>query len=121
RDDFDEFKRSREGAGTIVSMTEYEEGLPVTVAFPTDNVHKGLSEHLSSLGKRQLKVAETEKYAHVTYFFNGGEEAPFMGEDRSLVPSPRVATYDLHPEMSARGVTRSVIAGLKDNYDFILV
>ena len=121
RDDFDEFKRPEESARTIVSMTEYEEGLPVTVAFPTDNVPSGLSEHLSSLGKRQLKVAETEKYAHVTYFFNGGEEAPFMGEDRSLVPSPRVATYDLHPEMSARGVTRSVIAGLKDNYDFILV
>ena len=121
RDDFDEFKRPEESARTIVSMTEYEEGLPVTVAFPTDNVPSGLSEHLSSLGKRQLKVAETEKYAHVTYFFNGGEEAPFMGEDRSLVPSPRVATYDLQPEMSARGVTQSVIAGLRDNYDFILV
>ena len=121
RDDFDEFKRPEERARTIVSMTEYEEGLPVTVAFPTDNVPGGLSEHLSSLGKRQLKVAETEKYAHVTYFFNGGEEAPFMGEDRSLVPSPRVATYDLQPEMSARGVTQSVIAGLRDNYDYILV
>ncbi len=121
RDDFDEFERPEERARTIVSMTEYEEGLPVTVAFPTDDVQRGLSEHLSSLGKRQLKVAETEKYAHVTYFFNGGEEAPFMGEDRSLVPSPRVATYDLQPEMSARGVTQSVIAGLKDNYDFILV
>ena len=121
RDDFDEFKRPEESARTIVSMTEYEEGLPVTVAFPTDNVPSGLSEHLSSLGKRQLKVAETEKYAHVTYFFNGGEEAPFMGEDRSLVPSPRVATYDLQPEMSASGVTQSVIAGLRDNYDFILV
>lgn len=120
-DDFDEFQRLGTRPNTIVTMTEYEEGLPVTVAFPPDNVQMGLSEHLASLGKRQLKVAETEKYAHVTYFFNGGEEDPFTGEDRSLIPSPQVATYDLQPEMNARSVSQSVLDGLEDNYDFILV
>ena len=121
RDDFDGFERVGERPGTIVTMTEYEAGLPVTVAFPPQNVRTGLSEHLALVGKRQLKVAETEKYAHVTYFFNGGEETPWEGEDRSLIPSPKVATYDLQPEMSARGVADSVIDGLKGDYDFILV
>lgn len=121
RDDFDGFERTGDRPGTIVTMTEYEEGLPVTIAFPPQNVRVGLSEYLASLGKRQLKVAETEKYAHVTYFFNGGEETPWNGEDRVLVPSPRVATYDLQPEMSAPGVAAAVIDGLKGDYDFILV
>jgi len=91
------------------------------VAFPSDNVRTGLSEYLASQGKTQLKVAETEKYAHVTYFFNGGEETPWEGEERALVPSPKVATYDLQPEMSARGVADAVIDGLNDDFDFILV
>lgn len=121
RDDFDGFPRDGDRPGTVVTMTEYEDDLPVTVAFPPENVRTGLSEYLASLGKRQLKVAETEKYAHVTYFFNGGEETPWEGEVRSLIPSPKVATYDLQPEMSARGVADAVIAGLRDDYDFILV
>ena len=120
---FDAFDRG--GAprpAEVVTMTDYDDALRhVTVAFPPQNVRTGLSELLGSLGKRQLKVAETEKYAHVTYFFNGGEETPWPGEDRELIPSPRVATYDLQPEMSARGVADAVLAGLASDYDFILV
>ena len=119
--EFDGFERSGPLPASIVSMTEYEEGLPVRVVFPAENVRTGLSEHLASQGLKQLKVAETEKYAHVTYFFNGGEETPWPGEDRSLVPSPKVATYDLQPEMSARGVADAVLAGLAGPYDFLLV
>jgi 2,3-bisphosphoglycerate-independent phosphoglycerate mutase len=88
----------------IVTMTEYESGLPVEVAFAPEEV-RSLAHAASDAGWRQLHVAETEKYAHVTYFFNGGREAPLPGEDRRLVPSPKVATYDLQPEMSAAGVT----------------
>ena len=86
----------------VVTMTEYEEGLPVEVAFPPLTV-TSLAEIFSKLGWRQFHVAETEKYAHVTYFFNGGVEEALPGEDRLLVPSPKVATYDLQPEMSAAG------------------
>ncbi len=118
---FDHFVRDGSVPHAIVSMTEYEEGLPVTVAFPPENVRTGLSEFLATRGLKQLKVAETEKYAHVTYFFNGGEETPWEGEDRSLVQSPKVATYDLQPEMSARGVADAVIEGLAGEYGFILV
>ncbi|MEM7417176.1 MAG: 2,3-bisphosphoglycerate-independent phosphoglycerate mutase [Gemmatimonadota bacterium] len=119
--DFDGFDRGGAGPGTIVTMTQYDDDLPVAVAFPPEHVRAGLSEHLAGAGRRQLKVAETEKYAHVTYFFNGGEEEPWDGEERSLVPSPKVATYDLQPEMSAAGVTDAVLAGLAGDFDFILV
>lgn len=121
RSDFEGFERVGDRPSTIVTMTEYEEGLPVTVAFPPQNVRTGLSEYLATQGLKQLKVAETEKYAHVTYFFNGGEETPWEGEDRTLIPSPKVATYDLQPEMSARGVADAVVAGLEGDYDFVLV
>src|SRR5206468_1295192 len=83
-------------------MTEYEADLPVLVAFPPEVV-PCLAGAFETAGWRQLHVAETEKYAHITYFLNGGREAPFEGEDRVLVPSPKVATYDLQPEMSAPG------------------
>src|SRR5207244_7438772 len=79
-----------------------------------------LGEVVSATGKSQLRIAETEKYAHVTYFFNGGIERPFPGEDRKLVPSPKVATYDLQPEMSAREVTDEVLARIA-NYDLIIL
>jgi 2,3-bisphosphoglycerate-independent phosphoglycerate mutase len=79
-----------------------------------------LGEVVSAAGKSQLRIAETEKYAHVTYFFNGGVERPFPGEDRKLVPSPKVATYDLQPEMSAREVTDEVLASMA-NYDLIVL
>jgi 2,3-bisphosphoglycerate-independent phosphoglycerate mutase len=103
----------------VVTMTEYEAGLPVLVAFPPEVV-PCLAGAFAGAGWRQLHVAETEKYAHVTYFLNGGREAPFDGEDRVLVPSPKVATYDLQPEMSAPGVTDAVVAGIaSDRYDVI--
>jgi 2,3-bisphosphoglycerate-independent phosphoglycerate mutase len=104
----------------VVTMTEYESDLPVEVAFPTEEA-RSLTEAFADAGWRQLHVAETEKYAHVTYFFNGGREAPFPGEDRLLIPSPNVATYDRQPEMSAEGVTEAVVAAItRDEYDFIL-
>ena len=89
----------------VTTMTEYEAGLPVAVAFPSEET-RSLAQAASEAGWRQFHVAETEKYAHVTYFFNGGREAPFPGEERLLVPSPKVATYDLQPEMSAAGRDR---------------
>jgi 2,3-bisphosphoglycerate-independent phosphoglycerate mutase len=104
----------------VVTMTEYEAGLRVLVAFPPEVV-PCLAGAFETAGWRQLHVAETEKYAHVTYFLNGGRETPFEGEDRVLVPSPKVATYDLQPEMSAPGVTDAVIAGIaSDRYDVIV-
>jgi 2,3-bisphosphoglycerate-independent phosphoglycerate mutase len=122
RPDFDGFEQERGGPADVVTLTEYEMGLPVAVAFPPEHVKQCLAQVLADAGRAQLKVAETEKYAHVTYFFNGGEEAPFDGEQRALVPSPRVATYDLQPEMSARGVADAVLEGINaGTNDFILV
>ncbi len=104
----------------VATMTEYESGMPVEVAFPPMTV-TSLAEVFSKLGWRQFHVAETEKYAHVTYFFNGGIEAPFANEERLLVPSPKVATYDLQPEMSASGVTDALTEAIRsDRYDFIV-
>jgi len=104
----------------VVTMTEYESGLPVEVAFGPEEV-RSLAHAASDAGWRQLHVAETEKYAHVTYFFNGGREAPLPGEDRHLVPSPKVATYDLQPEMSAAGVTDVLVEAVaRDAYDLIV-
>ena len=95
----------------VVTMTEYEAGLQAAVAFPAQFV-PCLAGAVAAAGWRQLHVAETEKYAHVTYFLNGGREEPFEGEERVLVPSPKVATYDLQPEMSAAGVTDALVAGI---------
>jgi 2,3-bisphosphoglycerate-independent phosphoglycerate mutase len=104
----------------VVTMTEYEAGLPVQVAFPPEEA-RSLAQAFSEAGWRQFHIAETEKYAHVTYFFNGGREAPFEGEDRLLVPSPKVATYDLQPEMSAQGVVDGLVAAIESGrYDFIV-
>jgi 2,3-bisphosphoglycerate-independent phosphoglycerate mutase len=114
---FDEFDRSAHDNRPpphdlfVVTMTEYEAELPVAVAFPPEVV-PCLAGAASEAGWRQLHVAETEKYAHVTYFLNGGREAPFAGEARILVPSPKVATYDLQPEMSAAGVTDALLGGI---------
>jgi 2,3-bisphosphoglycerate-independent phosphoglycerate mutase len=93
----------------IATMTLYDETFPFDVAFPPLELKNVLGEVISKLGYKQLRIAETEKYAHVTYFFNGGREEPFPGEDRILVPSPKVATYDLKPEMSAYEVTDKVV------------
>ena len=104
----------------IVTMTAYEGGLPVAVAFPPEAA-RSLAQAFSEAGWTQFHVAETEKYAHVTYFFNGGVEAPYDGEDRLLVPSPKVATYDLQPEMSAPGVTDALVGAIESGrYDFIV-
>jgi 2,3-bisphosphoglycerate-independent phosphoglycerate mutase len=121
--DFDGFAREALHDLLYVTMTEYEKGLPVEVAFENADVEVPLAQVLSSAGLRQLHVAETEKYAHVTFFFNGGREEPFPGEDRLLVPSPKeVATYDLKPEMSAYGIRDGILKALEDDtYDFILV
>ncbi len=104
----------------VVTMTEYEEGLPVQVAFPPETA-RSLAQAFSEAGWRQFHVAETEKYAHVTYFFNGGVETAWPGEDRRLIPSPKVATYDLQPEMSAAGVTDALVEAIGSGaYDFIV-
>ena len=104
-------------------MTPYDASFKgVHILFPKENVEDTLGEYLSRMGKKQLHTAETEKYAHVTFFFNGGREAPFEGEDRILVPSPKVATYDLKPEMSAYEVKDKLVAAIReDKYDFIVV
>ncbi len=106
----------------FVTMTEYESGLPVDVAFTADNVTEPLAKILSDRGLRQFHTAETEKYAHVTFFFNGGREAPFPGEDRLLVPSPKVATYDLQPEMSAPALTDEAVHRIQSGeYDVVIM
>lgn len=104
-------------------MTPYDDSFKgVHILFAKSDVPNTLSEYVSSKGKKQLHIAETEKYAHVTFFFNGGREAPFEGEDRILVPSPKVATYDLKPEMSAPEVTEKLVDAIdSDKYDFIVV
>lgn len=104
-------------------MTPYDASFTgVNILFPKENVTNTLAEYLSSKGKKQLHIAETEKYAHVTFFFNGGREEPFEGEDRILVPSPKVATYDLKPEMSAYEVKDKLVAAIgEQKYDFIVV
>ena len=117
-----------EGMKTIPSpqyycMTPYDASFKgVHILFPKENVGNTLGEYLSSKGKKQLHTAETEKYAHVTFFFNGGREAPYEGEDRILVPSPKVATYDLKPEMSAYEVKDKLVGAINtQEYDFIVV
>ena len=108
---------------TFVCTTEYDATMPnVSVAFPSQAVVNCLGEYLSQLGLTQLRIAETEKYAHVTFFFNGGSETVFKGEDRILIQSPKVATYDLQPEMSAAEVTEKAVASIRSgNYDVIIL
>jgi 2,3-bisphosphoglycerate-independent phosphoglycerate mutase len=103
-------------------MIQYEENLPVKIVFPPEKVEHCLGEIISQHGLRQLRIAETEKYAHVTYFFNGGEEEPFPNEDRILIPSQSVSTYDKVPEMSASPITEEAIKALgAGKYSFILI
>ncbi|MBY0403743.1 MAG: 2,3-bisphosphoglycerate-independent phosphoglycerate mutase [Cyanobacteria bacterium] len=102
-------------------MSPYDETLHLPVAFPKDDLKRVLAEIVSEHGLKQFHVAETEKYAHVTFFFNGGQEKPFPGEDRLLIPSPKVATYDLQPEMSLKGVTEGLVSAIESNeYAFIV-
>src|SRR5438270_808557 len=120
--DFAGFERSRRpGDLAFVTFTEYERGFPALVAFPREDVRETLAEVVSREGLHQFHVAETEKYAHVTYFINGGRERAFKKEERLLVPSPRVATYDGVPEMSAAPVTDAVIAHVTQGVDALIV
>jgi 2,3-bisphosphoglycerate-independent phosphoglycerate mutase len=106
---------------TYVCMTEYYSGVPAIVAFGPENMDNLLGQVLARHGRTQLRISETEKYAHVTFFFNGQVEEPNKGEDRALVPSPKVPTYDLQPEMSAPEVTEKLVAAIKSGkYDVII-
>jgi 2,3-bisphosphoglycerate-independent phosphoglycerate mutase len=119
---FDAFARTRSPRGLhFVSFTEYEAGLGAVVAFPKQEVTETLAEVVSEAGLRQFHVAETEKYAHVTYFINGGREKPFPAEERLLVPSPKVATYDATPAMSAQAVTEAVVAHVESGDDALII
>lgn len=119
---FDKFERTYIENLVFVTMAEYEKGLPVEVAYPPLVIQNGLAEMVSKAGLVQLHIAETEKYAHVTFFFNGTREEPFEQEDRVIIPSPQVASYDQQPEMSAREITDRVLKELKtDNYDMIIM
>ena len=104
--DFDGFDREVWPRVNYVTLTQYDATYPSPFIFAPEELRQILSEVVSAAGKTQLRIAETEKYPHVTYFFNGGIERAFPGEDRKIVPSPKVATYDLKPEMSARGSDR---------------
>jgi 2,3-bisphosphoglycerate-independent phosphoglycerate mutase len=121
--DFSEFERKvHPNLSMFVSMTLYDETFDIPVAFKPVELHKIMGELVSQAGLVQLRIAETEKYAHVTYFFNGGEEKPFPNEDRCLIPSQKVATYDLKPEMSAYEITREVVRRINSGrYDFIVL
>ena len=123
-DDFTGFER-RNGRFPLnyVCFTQYDVTMPnVDVAFRPEGLNNVMGEYLASLGKTQLRIAETEKYAHVTFFFNGGVEAPFEGEDRALIPSPKVATYDLQPEMSAYLVADECVKRIESGkYDVIIL
>ncbi len=112
--EFDGFERScRPRLGVFASLTEYKREFDMPVAFPPERLTNSFGEYIASLGLRQLRIAETEKYAHVTFFFNGGVESPFEGEERILVASPAVATYDCQPEMSAEEVTDRLVEAIK--------
>ena len=120
-DTFDGFVRQKIELSAFLCMTEYMAGLPVSVAFPKKQLPRLFAAELAANNLSQLRIAETEKYAHVTFFFNGGEEQPFSGEERILVPSPDVATYDLQPEMSAPELTRRLAEAIhSDKYDVII-
>jgi len=122
QDDFDGFARPRRPAVAYLCMTPYDKKLDVPVLYVPEIPPNGLAEVFAQHGIRNLRTAETEKYAHVTYFFNGGREEPYPGEERILIPSPQVATYDLQPEMSAPGVAQTVLEQVAaGRFDVIIV
>jgi 2,3-bisphosphoglycerate-independent phosphoglycerate mutase len=120
--DFDAFEREVvPKLGSFVSLTEYNSEYDIPVAYPPDRLKNVFGEYISSLGMHQLRIAETEKYAHVTFFFNGGREEPFEFEDRILVNSPNVATYDLQPQMNAPELTDKLVEAVESGkYDVII-
>lgn len=118
---FKGFARQQFPQVDFISLTQYADDINAKVIYPPQLVHDSLGEHLAKLGLRQLRIAETEKYAHVTFFFNGGMERVFTGEERILVPSPKIATYDLQPAMSAPELTQQLIATINSQrYDVII-
>jgi 2,3-bisphosphoglycerate-independent phosphoglycerate mutase len=119
---FDGFKRRQlPQLSSFVSLTQYSKDFAIPVAFPAQHLDNVFGEYIAQQGLRQLRIAETEKYAHVTFFFNGGREAVFEGEERILVPSPQVKTYDLQPEMSAPEVTDKLVVAIESGrYDAII-
>jgi len=120
-DAFDGFERCKIELADFVCMTEYKAGLPVSIAFPPSTLARLFGGELASAGLRQLRIAETEKYAHVTFFFNGGEETPFPLEERILIPSPDVATYDLQPEMNAPLLAEKLVEAIHSGkFDVII-
>ena len=121
-DDFNHFDRGEKlQLSDFVMTTEYADDLKTSCAFPPQSLENSLGEHLANLGKSQLRIAETEKYAHVTFFFSGGREATYPHEERVLIPSPDVATYDLKPEMSVYEVTEKLVEAIKSGkYDSII-
>jgi 2,3-bisphosphoglycerate-independent phosphoglycerate mutase len=120
--EFAGFKRTRKLEIKFITMIEYEKGLPVSTAFPPEEIREGLGEVLSKNNIAQLRIAETEKYAHVTYFFNGGREEPWPAEDRTLIPSPVAAHFDETPEMSAPQITEKSVEAIESGkYGFILI
>ncbi|MCY3017773.1 MAG: 2,3-bisphosphoglycerate-independent phosphoglycerate mutase [Planctomycetota bacterium] len=119
-EDFTGFTRQRKPLVYLVTLTDYRAGFDTPVAFPSTAVTNTLGEAVSRRGLKQLRIAETEKYPHVTFFFSGGREQPFDGEDRIMVPSPKVPTYDLQPEMSAPEVARKAAEAIRSKkYDFL--
>ena len=120
---FEDFETKKDLNLFFVCMTQYDETMPnVKVAFKPTTLVNTFGEYISDKGMTQLRIAETEKYAHVTFFFNGGNEKQYKGEDRILVPSPKVETYDMQPEMSAPEVTEKVVAAINENkYDTIIL
>ena len=118
---FDGFERPRRPAVEVTTMTEYDATYGLPVAFDPPSFSGNVAEVLAAAGRTNLRLAETEKYAHVTYFFNSGEERPYAGEDRILVPSPRVPTYDLQPEMSAAGITDSLVDDVEHGRHDVIV
>lgn len=120
--DFNGFDRTkRPKLSDFVMLTQYAADINANIGYPPISMNNVLGEHLMKLGKKQLRIAETEKYAHVTFFFNGGVETPFAGEDRELIPSPDVATYDLQPEMNAAQVTDHLVKVIEQqSYDAII-
>ena len=119
--DFSGFQARRPELSALMTMTQYQEDLPCLVAFPPERLERLFGQVLAEAGLKQLRIAETEKYAHVTYFFNGGEETVFEGEDRVLIPSPKVATYDLQPEMSAPELSRRLVSAIEAGEHAVII
>jgi len=120
--DFESFQRQRKiELAKFVTLTEYKKDFTAPIAFPSEQMHNVLGAYVSSLGLKQLRIAETEKYAHVTFFFNGGRDEPFDGEDRILIPSPKIDTYDQQPAMNAPEVADQLVKAVHSNkYDMII-